>query len=254
MTSAVSISHLRKDYRNGATAVDDVSFDIAAGDFFGFLGPNGAGKSTTIHCITGIATITSGTIAVFGIDVVKDYREARRMIGLSAQEFNVYTFATCRSILDWSASYFGIPKRIRSERIDMLMERFGLQEHANKEFRMLSGGLKRRLVLARALVHDPKLLILDEPTAGVDVELRLDLWGYLQELNREGKTILLTSHYLEEIQRLCRTIAIINKGKIARIGPTQDFVASGGLEEAYFAAVGHRHELMNSNAHEAAAS
>jgi ABC-2 type transport system ATP-binding protein len=235
---------LRKTYRGGVTGVDGISFNVARGDFFGFLGPNGAGKSTTIHCITGIATVTSGTIEVFGIDVVRHYREARRRVGLSAQEFNVYTFATCGDILDWSAAYFGMPKPLRRQRIAMLLEKFGLSAHAKKEFRQLSGGLKRRLVLARALVHDPDLLILDEPTAGVDVELRHELWAFLQEQNASGKTILLTSHYLEEVQHLCRTIAIVSAGKIARIGPKNDFLGDGGLETAYFAAAGRRHTPM----------
>lgn len=246
MTPALSISHLRKTYKGGTTAVDDISFEIARGDFFGFLGPNGAGKSTTIHCITGIATITSGTIEVFGVDVVKRYRESRRLIGLSAQEFNVYTFATCGDILDWAAAYFGMPKKERRQRIAMLMERFGLAEHAKKEFRQLSGGLKRRLVLARALVHDPELLILDEPTAGVDVELRHELWSFLEEQNQAGKTILLTSHYLEEVEHLCKNIAIISGGKIARIGPKQEYLSAGGLETAYMAAAGKKPVKMRS--------
>lgn len=244
---ALTISHLRKVYRGNVVGVDDVSFRVTRGDFFGFLGPNGAGKSTTIHCITGIATITSGAVDVFGIDVVKRYREARRLVGLSAQEFNVYTFATCTDILDWAAAYFGIPKAVRRERVAMLLERFGLADHARKEFRQLSGGLKRRLVLARALVHDPELLILDEPTAGVDVELRHELWSFLEELNRSGKTIFLTSHYLEEVEHLCRTIAIVANGKIARFAAKADYLADGGLEAAYFAAAGRKPIMMKSH-------
>jgi len=238
-TPALSISHLRKVYRGGTVAVDDLSMTIAEGDFFGFLGPNGAGKSTTIHCVTGIATPTSGKIEIFGIDAVKDYREARRQIGLSPQEFNVDTFATVTQIIEWMAGYFGLRAAERKARTDMLIEKFDLVPHAKKTFRELSGGLKRRVILARALVHDPKLLILDEPTAGVDVELRLDLWRYLQELNREGKTILLTSHYLEEIERLTKTIAIIAAGKIVREGPKAGFLGqAGGLETAYLIATG----------------
>jgi ABC-2 type transport system ATP-binding protein len=237
MPAALSISHLRKVYRRGTVAVDDISMTIEEGDFFGFLGPNGAGKSTTIHCVTGVATVTSGTIEVFGVDAVKDYREARRMIGFSPQEYNVDTFASPRQIIDWMGGYFGMHKAERRARTEMLIERFDLTEHAKKEFRELSGGLKRRVILARALVHDPKLIILDEPTAGVDVELRRDLWRYLQELNRDGKTILLTSHYLEEVERLCRTIAIVNKGKIVRNGPKAEFMADG-LEAAYLTATG----------------
>ena len=243
MEPALSISHLRKVYRDGTVAVDDVSLEIAPGEFFGFLGPNGAGKSTTIHCVTGIATPTSGTIKVFGIDAVKNYREARRMIGLSPQEFNVDTFATVKQILDFVGGYFGLNAAQRRRASEMLIEKFDLVPHAKKQFRQLSGGLKRRVILARAMMHDPKLLILDEPTAGVDVELRLDLWRYLQELNAEGKTILLTSHYLEEIERLCRTIAIVNHGRIIRYAEKEAFIGEmGGVEEAYLRATGARPE------------
>jgi ABC-2 type transport system ATP-binding protein len=236
---ALKISNLRKVYRRGTVAVDDLSLTIPEGEFFGFLGPNGAGKSTTIHCVTGIAEPTQGTIEIFGLDAVKDYREARRLVGLCPQEFNVDPFANPRQIVDWMGGYFGMSARARKERIDMLMEKFELIPHQKKQFRELSGGLKRRVVLARALVHDPKLIILDEPTAGVDVELRRVLWRYLAEINKDGKTILLTSHYLEEVERLCRQIAIVAKGKIAREG-TKDEIAGrpGGLEQAYLVATG----------------
>jgi ABC-2 type transport system ATP-binding protein len=239
MVAALSISHLRKVYRSGTVAVEDISLTVPEGEFFGFLGPNGAGKSTTIHCTTGIAEPSSGRIEIFGVDAVKNYREARRLVGLCPQEFNVDVFATPRQIVDWMGGYFGMPAPLRKERTDMLMERFDLIPHQKKMFRELSGGLKRRVVLARALVNDPKLLILDEPTAGVDVELRRILWRYLQEINQDGRTILLTSHYLEEVERLCRDIAIVNKGKIVRQG-TKDQIAGapGGLENAYLAATG----------------
>jgi ABC-2 type transport system ATP-binding protein len=237
MSAALSIAHLHKVYRRGTVAVDDLSLEIAPGDFFGFLGPNGAGKSTTIHCVTGIATPTSGTIEVFGVDAVKDYREARRLIGLSPQEFNVDPFATARQIVEWVGGYFGLRAAERKRRTDELLERFELTAHQKKPFRELSGGLKRRVILARALIHAPKLLILDEPTAGVDVELRRDLWRYLAELNNGGTTILLTSHYLEEVERLCRTIAIIAGGKIVKNGPKEEFLENG-LEAAYLSATG----------------
>jgi len=239
MTPALEISHLRKVYRSGTVAVEDVSLTVQPGDFFGFLGPNGAGKSTTIHCITGISNPTSGSIRIFGVDAVQNYREARKLVGLSPQEFNVDQFATGRNIVDWMGGYFGMPGKLRRQRVEMLIERFDLGAHANKPFRDLSGGLKRRVILARALINDPKLLILDEPTAGVDVELRMDLWRYLQELNRDGKTILLTSHYLEEVERLCRTIAIVANGQIVRYGPKEEFFTeAGGLERAYLASAG----------------
>ena len=236
---ALSIRNLRKVYRRGNVAVDDLSLTIQEGDFFGFLGPNGAGKSTTIHCITGIAEPTGGSIEIFGIDAVKYYREARRLVGLCPQEFNVDPFANPRQIVDWMGGYFGMTAAQRKSRIDYLMERFDLTPHLKKSFRELSGGLKRRVVLARALVHDPKLIILDEPTAGVDVELRRVLWRYLAEINGDGRTILLTSHYLEEVERLCRDIAIVNKGKVVREG-SKDAIAGhpGGLEAAYLAATG----------------
>jgi ABC-2 type transport system ATP-binding protein len=173
------------------------------------------------------------------VDAVKDYREARKLIGLSPQEFNVDNFAKVTDIVDWMGGYFGMTKSERKARVDMLIEKFDLVPHARKRFRDLSGGLKRRVMLARAMVHDPQLLILDEPTAGVDVELRRDLWRYLQELNRDGKTIFLTSHYLEEVERLCATISIINGGKIVRRGPKAEFVSEqGGLEAAYLRATG----------------
>ena len=239
MTPALSVSHLRKVYKSGTVGVADLSLEIAPGDFFGFLGPNGAGKSTTIHCVTGIADPTSGRIEIFGVDAVKQYREARRLVGLSPQEFNVDTFATARDIVDWMGGYFGMTTAERRTRVDMLLEKFDLVQHARKKFRELSGGLKRRVMLARAMVNDPPLLILDEPTAGVDVELRRDLWRYLQELNAEGKTILLTSHYLEEVERLCRNIAIVANGCIVRRGPKEEFVREpGGLEAAYLRATG----------------
>jgi ABC-2 type transport system ATP-binding protein len=236
---ALKITNLRKVYRRGNVAVDGLSLTVKEGDFFGFLGPNGAGKSTTIHCITGIAEPTEGTIEIFGLDAVKNYREARRLVGLCTQEFNVDPFATGRQIVDWMGGYFGMRAAQRKSRIDYLMERFELGPHEKKSFRELSGGLKRRVILARALVNDPKLLILDEPTAGVDVELRRILWRYLQEINQDGRTILLTSHYLEEVERLCRDVAIVNKGKVVREG-TKDEIAGGpgGLERAYLVATG----------------
>lgn len=238
-TPALLIDNLRKVYRRGTVAVDGLSLTVREGDFFGFLGPNGAGKSTTIHCVTGIAEPTSGRIEIFGIDAVKQYREARRLVGLCTQEFNVDPFATPRQIVDWMGGYFGMSAKQRKARVNYLMDRFDLGPHEKKAFRELSGGYKRRVVLARALVNDPKLLILDEPTAGVDVELRRVLWRYLQEINQDGRTILLTSHYLEEVERLCRDIAIVNKGRIVSLGPKQAITATpGGLEAAYLTATG----------------
>lgn len=230
---ALEISKLVKRYGK-QTAVDGISLTVQPGEFFGFLGPNGAGKSSTIHCITGIATITRGHIRVFGHDVESDYRAARAMIGLSPQEANIDIFAETWKILDYVGGYYGMPAAERAERIELLLKRFELTAHRNKEFRALSGGLKRRVMLARAMVHNPPLLILDEPTAGVDVELRHDLWRYLKELNREGKTIILTSHYLEEVEHLCERVAIINQGKIVADDKIGAFTKDGKrLEETY---------------------
>lgn len=231
--NTLEITHFTKRYGD-TLAVDDLSLSVKQGEFFGFLGKNGAGKSTTIHSITGIARFNEGTITVSGVDVVKEYRLARTKVGLSPQESNVDVFMSPRQILYFMGGYYGIPRNARKERIDELIEQFNLNSHADKEYRMLSGGYKRRVLLARALVHDPDLLILDEPTAGVDVELRHELWKYLEELNKGGKTILLTSHYLEEVELLCSRIGIINKGKLVALGDKKEFTEGGRkLEHAY---------------------
>lgn len=233
----LEIKDLVKVYGAGAKAkraVDGISLAIPRGSFFGLLGPNGAGKSTTIHCITGIAQPTSGVVTIGGTDVVKDYKLARTKVGLSPQEFNVDIFSTPEQLMDYMGGYYGIPHDERSKRINTLIERFGLTEHRHIKFQKLSGGLKRRAMLGRALVHMPELLILDEPTAGVDVEQRRDLWAYLKELNEAGTTIILTSHYLEEIQQLCNDIAVINHGQIIWHGTKMEFMAGGkSVEEKY---------------------
>ncbi len=236
-TPMLEIKNLTKVYGSGAkakTAVSGISLTVEHGAFFGLLGPNGAGKSTTIHCITGIAQPTSGQILVDGIDVVTDYKRARTMVGLSPQEFNLDHFATPEQLMDFMGGYYGIPYPERKARIDELIARFDLEEHRHVKFQKLSGGLKRRAVLGRALVHTPDLLILDEPTAGVDVEQRHALWDYLQEMNSRGKTIILTSHYLEEIQHLCDEIAIINHGRIIKEGTKEEFIKDGkSVEQTY---------------------
>ncbi len=227
------IDSLTKKYGE-KVAVNNLSLTIKRGMFFGLLGPNGAGKSSTIHCITGISKITSGTIVVDGVDVVREYKEARKKVGLSPQEFNVDIFSTSAELLDYMGGYYGIPEKARKVRIAELLTRFGLLEHKDKKFKELSGGLKRRLILARALVHTPTLLILDEPTAGVDVQQRHDLWEYLRELNASGTTIILTSHYLEEIEALCTDIAIINNGVIVASGTKEEFTKDGStIEKKY---------------------
>jgi len=233
----LEIKNLTKIYGTGdarKVAVDDISLSIARGAFYGLLGPNGAGKSTTIHCVTGIAQPTSGKITIDGYDVVTDYKIARTKVGLSPQEYNVDIFLTPEQLMDYMGGYYGIPHAERWSRIEELLERFDLTAHRHVKFQKLSGGLKRRTMLARALVHTPDLLILDEPTAGIDVEQRHDLWAYLKEMNERGKTIILTSHYLEEIQYLCNEIAIINHGKIVAQGSKESFMKDGkSLEDSY---------------------
>ena len=231
---ALSVKNLHKRY-NGTDVVDGVSFEIEKGEFFGFLGPNGAGKTTAIGCITGLNTFQEGSITVFGYDVVGDYRQARAQVGLSPQEFNIDIFRSAWEVLVYNAGYFGIPSKEAKKRAQELLVRFGLWEHRSKAFGQLSGGMKRRVVLARALIHKPKLLILDEPTAGVDVELRLSLWQELKSIQKEGTTILLTTHYLEEAERLCERIAIIHKGKILLNEKTQKLLKESGkkLEDIF---------------------
>jgi ABC-2 type transport system ATP-binding protein len=192
------------------------------------LGPNGAGKTTTINAIVGLARTTAGTIKVYGYDNAKQWRDARRLIGLAPQEYNFDRYLSIRDILIYQAGYFGLRPREVTERADMLLEQFGLASKAKQDYMKLSGGMKRRLTLARALVHSPKLLILDEPTAGVDVELRLELWDLLRKLNGEGMTIFLTTHYLEEAEALCRNIGIIRAGKLVALEPTRDLLEREG--------------------------
>ncbi|MDQ6932656.1 MAG: ABC transporter ATP-binding protein, partial [Candidatus Eremiobacteraeota bacterium] len=221
---AITADGVVKRY-DGFTAVDDISFTVQAGDFFGFLGPNGAGKTTTINAIVGLAVINSGRIAVFGHDTVQDWRAARRLIGVAPQEYNFDRYLTIREILIYQAGYFGLRQKDVRARADELLERFDLTSKANVNVTKLSGGMKRRLTLARALTHSPRLLILDEPTAGVDVELRIELWHLLRRLNVEGMTIFLTTHYLEEAEALCRNIGIIEHGKLVALESTQSLLS-----------------------------
>ena len=234
MTCAGESRNLVKRY-NSLEALRGISLEIRQGSFFGFLGPNGAGKTTTIHILTGLCTRTSGDVRVFGRDVSRDYVFCRRKIGLGPQEFNFDRFFSIRKILEFEAGYFGMSRRAARRRVQELLERFGLWEKRDEKSTKLSGGLKRRLLVAKALVHDPDILILDEPTAGVDVELRLELWDYLTELNRAGKTVLLTTHYLEEAEKLCGEIAIIHQGRIVEKGDKVDLLRAGGktLEEIF---------------------
>jgi len=221
---ALRVDRLYKRYGE-FTAVDGISLEVARGDFFGFLGPNGAGKTTTINAIVGLATLTSGTIEIFGYDNVRDWRDARRRVGLAPQEYNFDRYLSIRDVLIYQAGYFGLRGPAVRARADGLLERFGLTSKAKDTFMRLSGGMKRRLSLARAMIHEPELLILDEPTAGVDVELRIELWELLRELNAAGTTIILTTHYLEEAESLCRNIAIVEGGRIAAMESTANLLA-----------------------------
>jgi ABC-2 type transport system ATP-binding protein len=254
--NALDIEDLKKRYPTGVEALRGVSLQIAPGELFGLLGPNGAGKSTLIHCTTGLAQPTGGAIGVFGHDAIKDYGPARQAVGLAPQEANLDWFLTVEETLDYHAGYFGMPKRERRERTTELLETFSLTEKRDERTRTLSGGMKRRLILARAMMHKPRLLILDEPTAGVDVELRLELWHYVQRINQEGTTILLTTHYIEEAEQLCDRIAFINHGEIVGEGTSGELAARYGvanLEDAYLALVG-RKELSRSHVEVEAAS
>jgi ABC-2 type transport system ATP-binding protein len=224
---ALRVDNLRKRYGD-FTAVDGISLQVEQGDFFGFLGPNGAGKTTTINAIVGLATLTSGSIEIFGHDSVRDWREARRCVGLAPQEYNFDRYLSIRDVLIYQAGYYGLRGPAVRARADQLLESFGLETKAKETFVRLSGGMKRRLSLARALIHEPRLLILDEPTAGVDVELRIELWALLRELNAGGTTIILTTHYLEEAEALCRNIAIIESGQIAAMESTAKLLARRG--------------------------
>jgi ABC-2 type transport system ATP-binding protein len=240
---ALQITDLTKRYPTGTEALRGVSLEIGAGEFFGLLGPNGAGKSTLIHCTTGLASPTSGSIEVFGHDAIDHYEQARVAVGLAPQDLNLDWFLTLEETLDYHGGYFGMPKRDRRERTKELLEAFSLTAKRNDRTRTLSGGMKRRLVLARALMHRPRLLILDEPTAGVDVELRLELWQYIQRINSEGTTILLTTHYLEEAEQLCDRIAFIGDGQIVAQGSSGELAAQYGvasLEDAYLELVGRK--------------
>jgi ABC-2 type transport system ATP-binding protein len=225
------------------TAVDDLTLDVPQGEFFGFLGPNGAGKTTTINAIVGLATIQGGSIEVFGHDVVREFRDARRLIGLSPQEYNFDRFLTIEEILIFQAGYYGVPAREAKRRAAELLDRFELTDKRRSTPLQLSGGMKRRLTLARALVHSPRLLILDEPTAGMDVELRLELWDFLRSINADGMTILMTSHYLEEVEMLCQRVGIINEGRLVALENKAALLASHGsasLQDIFLSLVGRR--------------
>ena len=214
MTSALTIRQLTRTYGNGFQALKGIDLEVAEGDFFALLGPNGAGKSTTIGILSTLVNKSGGSVAVFGHDLDRDPSGLKRCLGVVPQEFNFNQFEKAFDILVAQAGYYGIPARIAGERAEQYLTELGLWEKRGVPTRMLSGGMKRRLMIARALIHQPRLLILDEPTAGVDIELRRSMWSFLTRLNEQGITIILTTHYLEEAEQLCRNIGIIDHGRI----------------------------------------
>ncbi len=211
---ALEIKQLKKTYRNGVVALGGIDLNVNQGDFFALLGPNGAGKSTTIGIICDLVKKTSGTIKVFGHDISTETEAAKASIGIVPQEINFSQFETCLEIVLNQGGFYGIDRKTAHDRAKKYLGKLGLWEKRHERSRNLSGGMKRRLMIARALVHEPRMLILDEPTAGVDVELRRSMWDFLIEINRSGITIVLTTHYLEEAESLCKNIAIIDKGQI----------------------------------------
>lgn len=240
---ALEIKALKKTYKGDVEALRGVDLEIKPGQFFGLLGPNGAGKSTLIHSITGLVVPTSGTAKVFGSDIIKEYTAAREYVGLSPQDINLDWFLTVEQTLDFHGGYYGMRKKERQERIDELLEVFSLTNKKESKAMFLSGGMKRRMIIARALMHRPQFLILDEPTAGVDIELRRELWQYIKKINQEGTTILLTTHYIEEAEALCDQIALINEGKILSQGTISELKKDYGvktLEEVYLKATGKK--------------
>ncbi len=214
MSAALSIRQLTKTYANGFKALDGIDLEVTEGDFFALLGPNGAGKSTTIGIISTLVNKSSGSVSLFGHDLDRDPYALKRCLGVVPQEFNFSQFEKVFDIVVTQAGYYGIPLKLARQRAEQYLQQLGLWDKRDVPARMLSGGMKRRLMIARALIHEPRLLILDEPTAGVDIELRRSMWSFLSELNDKGITIILTTHYLEEAEQLCRNIGIIDHGRI----------------------------------------
>ena len=222
---ALEIQALEKEYASGVKALKGINLSVTKGDFFALLGPNGAGKSSTIGIISSLVTKTSGTVKIFGIDIDKDFNEAKRQIGVVAQEINFSPFEKVRDIVLTQAGYYGLSKREAILSGDKVLKSLGLWDKRDEQSKNLSGGLKRRLMIAKAMIHEPKLLILDEPTAGVDIELRRGMWDLISKLNDDGTTIILTTHYLEEAEQLCRNIAIIDHGEIVENTSMKELLA-----------------------------
>lgn len=228
---ALTLSGVTKTYASGVHALKGINLSVDQGDFFALLGPNGAGKSTSIGIISSLVTKTSGTVNVFGHDLDKDMVAAKRCLGLVPQEFNFNQFETVLQIVVNQAGYYGVPRKVALQRAEKYLKQIDLWEKRNDRARELSGGMKRRLMIARALMHEPKLLILDEPTAGVDIEIRRTMWEFLREINQQEQiTIILTTHYLEEAEMLCRNIAIIDKGDIVENTSMKGLLAKLNVE------------------------
>ena len=224
MPAALEISSLQKTYANGFEALKGIDLNVEEGDFYALLGPNGAGKSTTIGIVSSLISKSGGNVRICGIDIDEDFSLAKKQIGIVPQEFNFNVFEKVEDVLIHQAGYYGIPIGIARERAMYYLEKLGIADKQLVQMRMLSGGMKRRLMIARALVHEPRVLILDEPTAGVDIEMRRSMYEFLRETNQEGRTIILTTHYLEEAEMLCRNVAIINQGKIVTKGSIKDLL------------------------------
>ncbi len=230
MSTALEISGLKKIYKGGFQALKGIDLTVEKGDFFFFLGPNGAGKSTTIGVITSLVNKTAGKVKVFGVDIDKNLEKAKSFLGLVPQEFNFNQFEPLLNILVNQAGYYGVDRKTALQRAEKYLKQLELWDKRHDAGRMLSGGMKRRLMIARALMHEPQVLILDEPTAGVDIEVRRTMWDFLRELNKQGVTIILTTHYLEEAEMLCRNIAIINHGEIVENTDMKSLLAQLDME------------------------
>jgi ABC-2 type transport system ATP-binding protein len=234
MTYALEILDLKKTYPGGTEALKGISLSVKEGDFYALLGPNGAGKSSTIGIIGSLVTKTSGMVKIFGIDADKDIAEAKTMLGVVSQEINFSQFEKVMDIVVTQAGFYGIPKSEAMPKVENILKRLSLWDKRNVQARTLSGGYKRRLMIAKALVHNPKLLILDEPTAGVDIELRREMWIFLKEINKNGTTIILTTHYLEEAEQLCRNIGIIDHGTMVADTSMKDLLGTLNVQGFVF--------------------
>ena len=234
MTPALAIRDLTKTYQNGFSALKGISLTVDEGDFYALLGPNGAGKSTTISIISSLTRKSSGSVSIFGHDIDREPSKAKQCLGIVPQEFNFGMFEKVFDILVTQAGYYGIPKKIAEQRAEKYLNQLGLWEKRDVASRLLSGGMKRRLMIARAMIHEPRLLILDEPTAGVDIELRRSMWDFLQQINSDGTSIILTTHYLEEAEMLCRRIAIIDQGLIKQDTDMKSLLSTLAVETFVF--------------------